>query len=549
MFFKLYKKRNRDYSSSFEPLKKEGAKNEPSPKVIDEGEEDEEAQQRVIDINNADDIAWELERRAGGGLPNDIEIINDALVVYKGDIVDVSQLPSLLCEECERRDSVLKCETCDQIFCPKCYNLCHMRPKFGTAIHPHETDKDLFVRPINEEDTSSVVVDNKFYLPDYECHEEYLKTTHDITQPNTLATTQHYKSIEKIPENRAVTGLLYKGGDILVYIDPVTKNEVYGRVESEWDFRHDKSAPTLIRGEGGGLTWYVVRYLGEASPAVLELLEADRPPDYDEETNKENQKHEALMLQLPNLEGVGSTQLRLERLMANRINKRVEKVKKIRKYGPKHHLNPSVPKGFEKISEDDDTSVGAFDEHSSLCCGSIGGDRPATSSSDVGMHISRSEEPKIVSTKKLTAAEIRQANLPQDNASRRTLDGVVAAYSYINEIEAELNHEVFDENEIEPEINRRLKILLLPESSLTKPSDRLKLLQLRKKEKIRRALVKRFALMFDGWTSWAFSGWKDHTDQLRYQEQYRCATLVQKHVRRFQARVSALLLLLCLAYM
>mmetsp|Transcript_20241 Transcript_20241/g.34121 ORF Transcript_20241/g.34121 Transcript_20241/m.34121 type:complete len:1274 (+) Transcript_20241:165-3986(+) len=527
---------SRDYCGLNADKKALEKKKAAAKKVEDDEEEEEE---RVIDINNLDDIMWELDRRSVNGTHRDIEIIHDKVVAYKGEVVDTSLLPVLLCEECEKRNSVLKCEMCDQIFCPKCFNLCHSRPQFGLIQHPHELDKDLFVRPVQEGDTSCVVVDNNFYLPDYECHEEYLKETHDITKPNTLVTTEHYKVIDKVPLNQAISKLMYKEGDVLVYIDPVTKVEVYGRVESDWDFRNDRSAPTLIRGEGGGLTWYVVRYLGEVTPKVLELLEQDKALDYDETADEETKRQEALMLDIPNLDGVGSSMLRQERLMASRINKRIAKMKKIVKFGPKHHLNPAVPKGFGTVNDGDDSSVGAIDDHSSLCSSSLGPPPGVDSLDDDAMY----RKPKtsrggssMISTKKLTETEIRQANLPKDIAARRTLDGLVAAYSYINEVQAELNHEVYHMSDEEPLIKRRLKILLLAENSLTRPSDRLKLMQLRQKEKIRRALVKRFARMFGGWTSWAFSRWKDLSDRLRAEEHFRCAQFIQKHIRRFLMR-------------
>jgi hypothetical protein len=549
MFYKFHKQPKRDYNINVVERKSSEKQTAPPPSPVKEGEDDEP---REIDINNLDDIKWELDRRAVNGKNRDIEVIQDTVVAYKGEVVDTSLLPVLLCEECEKRNSVLKCETCDQIFCPKCYNLCHARLQFGALLHPHEMDKDLFVRPIEEGDTTSVVVDSTFYLPDYECHEEYLQHTHDITQPNSLVTTDNSKVMDKVPLNQAIHKLMYAEGDILVYIDPVSKNEVYGRVESDWDFRNDKAAPTLIRGQGGGLTWYVVRYLGEVTPQVLELLEQDKGLDYDEDATEETRRQEALMLDMPNLEGVGSSQLRVERLMASRINKRIAKMKKIVKFGPKYHLNPAVPKGFGTVNDGDDSSVGAIDDHSSLNGSSLGG---GGGGSRAGMAVVDEDEmydipmpsvggsrinakSTIISTKRLTDAEIRQASLPKDVAANRTLDGLVAAYSYINEVQADLNHEIYDIHDEEPIMTRRLKILLLPENSLTRVSDRLKLMQLRQKEKIRRALTKRFARMFGGWTAWAFSGWKDLSDALRREEEYASARFIQKQVRRFLMRVS-----------
>ena len=550
MFFKTYQNRHKDYSSGLLNKKNDEKKSTVPPKASKVDDDDEEQEFRQVDVNNMEDIMWELDKRAVNGVNRDIEVICDAVVAYKGEVVDTTQLPELLCEECEKKNSVLKCEICDQIFCPKCYNLCHARPVFGSGLHPHETDKDLFVRPIKPGDTSSVVVDNTFYLPDYECHEEYLTNTHDLSKPNTLATIDNYKTIDKVPSNQIVRKIMYKEGDVLVYIDPTSKEEVYGRVESDWDFRNDKAAPTLIRGEGGGLTWYVVRYLGVVTPKILELLAEDKPLDYDENASEETKRQEALMLEIPNLEGVGSSKLRMERLMASRINKRIAKMKKAIKFGPKHHLNPNIPKGFGSANDEDDSSIGANDDHSSLC--SSKGASSAVMASidedemyDIAMPSVRNikkGDPRanIISTRKLTDKELRIASLPTESASSRTLDQLVAAYAYINEVQAELNHEYYNPNDEEPLVLRQLKILLLPESSLTRVSDRLKLMQLRKKEKVRHALTKRFARLFGGWTAWAFSTWSMLTNHLRHEEHERAATFIQKQIRCFVKRVSML---------
>ena len=549
MFHTFYKRKKEDYTRPAPYQAKSLDANAAPPQAKEESDDEGDNDQvfRDVDINNMEDVLRELDSRSVGGAPKDIEIVGDVLVAYKGEILDTSLLPILLCEECEKRNSVLKCEICDQIFCPKCYNLCHARQQFGALLHPHEMDKDLFVRPITEGDTSSVVVDTTFYLPNYECHEEYLKDTHDITKPNTLATTDNSKVVSKVPLTQAVNSVMYAEGDVLVYIDPVTKKEVYGRVESDWDFRNDKSAPTLIRGEGGGLTWYVVRYLGEATPKVLELLEQDKGLDFDAEANEAEKKQEALMLEMPNLDGVGSSQLREERLMASRINKRIAKMKKSVLFGPKYHLNPIIPKGFGTVNDGDDSSVGAVDDRS-LCSGSTmgGGAAGITRVNSAAPPPSAGKgnpRAKIISTKKLTPLELRQAALPKDVAANRTMEGLVAAYSYIKEVEAGFNHQLYDIVDEEPIMTRRLKILLLSESSLTRVSDRLKLMKLREKEKIRRALTKRFARMFGGWTAWAFSGWKDLSDSLRRDEENRSATFIQKQIRCYLKRVSIVALL------
>ena len=52
----------------------------------------------------------------------------------------ISQVPEgapvdLLCEECERRHAVAKCEECNEVLCPLCLAILHI-PSAGGQAHP-----------------------------------------------------------------------------------------------------------------------------------------------------------------------------------------------------------------------------------------------------------------------------------------------------------------------------------------------------------------------------------------------------------------------------
>ena len=162
----------------------------------------------------------------------------------------------LLCEECEVRISVVYCEQCDQVFCPRCDDLCH-QTQFDKSPHPHVAGK--FIRPIEFGDESSVVIPRKeFSLPEhYEITAEELMvaTGKDLCEPNSLAMSVSNMTLKPV-ENHDSLGDVdgtpkLSVNEYVVFYDPVSRKESFGQIISDLDLRHSVGE-TIIR--GGSLT-------------------------------------------------------------------------------------------------------------------------------------------------------------------------------------------------------------------------------------------------------------------------------------------------------
>lgn len=398
----------------------------------------------------------------------------------------------------------------------------------------------------------------------------------NIEVPNSLAANGPLAPLS----NQPCLSLQYKRGDILVYIDPITHDEVYGRVESEWDFRNSEAAPSLIRGGDGALTHYIIRYLGPVTPLILHKLEKGEDPtvhDMPKEYTESKKERKALLQSLPILEGVKSVNLRAERVLANKIDKRLNLTKYLRLHGPMHHLNPPIPRGFVGDLADDDDNSQMISESSTFDIpnnnnnnidnnndnnnnnnnsndGNIGdmngntnellnSSKDKNAISRIGSVVSNASHVK--STRPLTLVELRTQSLPHPVASKRTLEGIVAAYSLIAEVESKIYPHLppYDISDELPLLERRQKVIVLPESALTKPSDQVKLMAIRKKEKIRVALNKRFSILFNDWLKFSFHHWIEWNHDYTRRIQSISALKIQTQFRRWLCKVISYYLL------
>jgi hypothetical protein len=518
--------------SNTQPSSREGKSSRPSSR---------ESQKDRRSYENAEKSSEEHRKEADKSVQNkEIEIVCNG-IKYRGVLVEEVPLPDLICEECEKETSILKCEECDQVFCARCFEICHVRPEMGAHLHPHEINRAI--RPIRIGDTSSIAADHSLKLPDYEYYEQEMVKHRDLSIPNSLAAN----GIVSPLSNEPFLEVKYQRGDVLVYIDPATHIEVYGRVESEWDFRNGKVAPSLIRGEGT-LIHYIVRYLGPVTRFILAQLERDEDPttglsmnQYKNKEDKEESRRTKLQ-SLPILEGVESIKLRNERVLANRIDKRLNQAKHLQVHGPIHHLNPPIPRGFANDGADeDDISHSAPDtELETSTTDHSKGQRQSNSNSRVATVVSSSN---VKSTRPLTLTELRTQALPTIDASKRTLEGVVAAYSLIAEVESTLfpHRPVYDIAKDSPLLERRQQILILPEAALSKPSDRVKLQALRRRENIRLTLTKRFAILFGDWLKYSFQMWVEWNREYTLRLKSMAAVRIQAQFRRWLCQVFSLL--------
>lgn len=153
------------------------------------------------------------------------------------DIIAPGAPTDLLCEECEKEYSVVYCEACAQVFCPKCVLLVHPRTNLNQELHPHEYGD--IIRPLQVGDTSTAPpLDKTFYLPTNDLFEEDYAQLIDLTVPKSLAINTALPDVAKNITPITSSLVKFHANDIVLFLDPISHQEAYGRVCSEWDMRH-----------------------------------------------------------------------------------------------------------------------------------------------------------------------------------------------------------------------------------------------------------------------------------------------------------------------
>jgi hypothetical protein len=124
---------------------------------------------------------------------------------------------------------------------------------------------------------------------------------------------------------------------IALFLDPHTGEEVFGRILSEWDYRHSAAAPAIIRGDDSSVC-YIVQMLGlmphHGAIERLEELLLEQP-----ETRT---KHRATTPMVKNdcavMESLEHDPDRDYQYHAHIIDKRVQEMRNVQILGPKYHL-------------------------------------------------------------------------------------------------------------------------------------------------------------------------------------------------------------------
>lgn len=277
------------------------------------------------------------------------QVLKCGRIRFEGITIIAEEPLRLLCEECEKSYSVIYCAACDQVMCGKCADLTHQRGNAGTILHPHETPDrwgKILIRPVEKGDISRVKIEKVFSLPNYEIHEEDLAYQTDLTKPNSLTTCLK----EDIQKSKQTFGSAqYSSGEILLFIDPATCEQAFGRVISEWDFRHGRVAPSIIRGDKSGV-WYVVEMIdlianvGSLDDVIKVIKEQPQPKEY------------------PIFEGVEDIPYRHDIIKARDYNDLVKDLNKVLKYGPINHLNlPEDSRFSKKARKNDQQQVDNYD--------------------------------------------------------------------------------------------------------------------------------------------------------------------------------------------
>lgn len=230
---------------------------------------------------------------------------------------------NLICEECEKNISVNYCSACNQVFCIKCVELCHPRSNLGTLLHEHEADG--CIRILQAGDTSRIVKFETFNLPNNEFFEDEMCKMFNLNQPGTLVSD---KSVVVTKSTKPIINQIAKFSvnEVLLFRDPVSRQDAYGRVISEWDFRHGLSAPVISRGDESGI-YYVIEMIDlVGDKEILSLVELVTPKD---------QKN------FPEMDGVKDDPLRYSRYLTSYIHRKIRQHFVRKKLGPKFHFRPN----------------------------------------------------------------------------------------------------------------------------------------------------------------------------------------------------------------
>lgn len=272
-----------------------------------------------------------------------------------GDLIIAPDPPTdLYCEECEKQFSSFFCSECDQVFCRACADLCHPREYGGKLPHYHEVNQ--YIRPVAFGDKSRVKKDTTWWMPNEEFHPEDMQKIKNISIPDSLATNSHRSAEKSLVPYQTLPK--YRVNQIVLFIDAVSRQESFGRIISQWDFRNGHpNVPALVRGDRSN-TWYTVERLGRIDevPSLQYLLES---------TNKEKTD-----LVLPNLgiktirsqsdaatEGTGENGAiplctapnLVELRLARELDRKIAEMRSIKTLGPKYHLRS--PNLFENAKE------------------------------------------------------------------------------------------------------------------------------------------------------------------------------------------------------
>lgn len=406
------------------------------------------------------------------------------------------------CEECEKVDAVIYCSMCKQLFCITCCDRCHRR-RVESELHPHEVVDILgrcAMRPINKSDKSRVKLETPFHLPEYEYLDIFYET--DLTKPNSLALNKSYNPTPSVAEYDLP---MYTAGDRLLFIDPVTKEEAYGRIVCEWDFRHSAAAPPVLRGDHSGV-WYIVEMLdlvknvGQIEDFIQKALEKPPPIEY------------------PKLD-VEEVDNRFQYLLSLAIDEQLAILDGIKKHGPQRHLKNENLK-LETLNERRLRIAQEKRKQQEMAKGPQKNKGANASTSLI------SEEAEAM--KKALQDALDYAALPKSprDASKRRLYHAIGV--------REASDGSIDKDDID--MHRALRFLALSEADVCWPEERSRLLIRQKRNRIKGIIEGVCAKNDREEIMRAWHIWKDKMEFLRERKQHLAAQKIQSIIRMFVKR-------------
>lgn len=260
-------------------------------------------------------------------------------IQFQNVIIPPNAPIDLYCEECETSFASLYCSACKQIFCYPCADICH--PKIAAYKLMHEHEANGHIRGLIPGDKSRVKKENQFYLPDYEVYPEEIAKIKDLTKPNTLVTSElTLNPAKQLTANHP----LYKVNDLIIFKDPLSTQRAYGRVISEYDYRHGTAAtPAIIRGEDSNIyyTVMIIDLLVHADDLENLLL---NDQNYLEEKRLKEKEIDTLHHLIPELP---YDTMRHARLILVKLDQKIQELNNLLTLGPKFHLRDlNFPKGI-----------------------------------------------------------------------------------------------------------------------------------------------------------------------------------------------------------
>lgn len=420
--------------------------------------------------------------------------------------------PLILCEMCAKVFATCYCEACNEVFCQPCRELCHLKEDMGVTLHPHE--KLGLIRKLRPGDTSRVVVTESYFMPAEEVFEEDMVLARDLSQPHSLAFDS--KVIIE-PVVTLTSHPKYKARDIVLFIDPVTAQEAYGRIISEWDFRHGQSAPVVVRGALPGV-YYVVQMIDFVGTlGIQRLIEMTSEPP---------------AVEFPVLEGVIDDPLKLAIHKASEIDNKL-RISKIRKeFGPKWHFKPANAIDLEPDDESD-VKGGGMSYHLGL--NNIEQPKANTSSNSL-----------IVGNIRVDKSNGKISNISRTMLPHETADDyvnyVISATvgpipKYATDRHASDALKSFSGKGDEDGIIKKMhQLLVFAEVEVCLPQERSNLLANERFDFLYKFMDYRFIRIFHEMTRRSFDIWKDNMEHLREVQFNITARRIQKEIRRYLCR-------------
>lgn len=194
-------------------------------------------------------------------------------------------------------------------------------------MHLHEQNN--WIRPLQPGDKSKIKREPKFELPDEELFPEDYAKLRDLSRPNSLATQSNNSSEDTFAQTSRAYEYkrVYQANQMVLFKDPVTQKDSYGRIISEFTENGVSAAPAGIRGEGSKL-FYLVEKMGfvTSTRKVSTLLKLCNPIVKEKEVS------------YGTVEGAVDVENRFSYLFARRIDKKIAEYHATQKLGPKYHF-------------------------------------------------------------------------------------------------------------------------------------------------------------------------------------------------------------------